>query len=267
MSKVGVVISQYNLGDLTKKCVDSVLNSTICHPASHYPCEVVVIDDGSEIPYVDDRVKIIRYDTPHGNTHSMNAGIMHFINDCDYIYNLDNDTEVEPYAIEALMKTMDANPNIALAGSIRIQTINGRTVRLGESADLIRGMASNVPETAETKGCLWVAGCSVMLRSSVIREIGMFNKRLINYCGDAEWCLRAIINHYDVVIVPKSVVKHVGQITMHTYNVKIAPDWAEYYSILSCERMRLILKTLPLDAVTRECGRLKYDTFIEPTTT
>ncbi len=255
MPKVGIVISMYNKNDLTHKCIDSIFAN------AGIKCDIVVVDDGSAIPYKDDRVSIIRFEEPHGNTHSMNAGILFFDNKYDYIVNLDNDIVLKPNAIKYLTDVMEANPNIALASSVRYTDIKGKTWLLGQGIDL-HGRAAVVEEDYEdTYSCHWICGCSVMLRTSVIRQIGIFDKRFKNYCQDAEWCLRATANDYHVAMVCKSRVIHEGSGTITDINTRLGDDRKTLLKIISCHGMNTILKELPIDKSNNVYGRIRFSVY------
>jgi glycosyltransferase involved in cell wall biosynthesis len=51
---VSVVIATYNRHEQCKRAIDSALKQT------HPPLEVIVVDDGSSVPFEDDRVRVIR---------------------------------------------------------------------------------------------------------------------------------------------------------------------------------------------------------------
>jgi GT2 family glycosyltransferase len=260
MAKVGVIISMLNFNDLTDKCVESVLAQV------DVDCDIVVVDDGSKVSYAHEGVQIIRYEEPHGNTHSINAGIKFFDNKYKYIMNLDNDIELEPNAIKELVTVMESQPSVAIAGSLRITNRNGKEIRFGHSIDL-RGSCITLKSSCIAYLCFWVSGCSVLMRSSVIQEIGMFDKRFENYCQDAEWCLRALINDYSVAMVPRSIAHHVGEITMTTNLINNLKDKEMFNKILSSKVLGDILAHLPIDFTTGLCGRLAYDTFNKPAPT
>jgi GT2 family glycosyltransferase len=265
MPKVGVVISMLNFPELTTQCVASVLSSN----KGKYDIEIVIIDDGSDIPYHYPDVTTLRFDKPNGNTHSMNAGIEYFTNigGVDYIYNLDNDTIVAPEAISELVKVMEKQPNLAAACSARLTEINGVMKKLGRSVDLIRGACEPCFDNDTTALIHWGAGCCMMMRTDVIRQIGMFDRRFKNYCQDSEWQLRALMNGYTVAIVPSSEVRHIGEVTMHANLINNMPDNEIFMKILSGAYIQEILEYLPLDAETRKYGKLTFDTFNKPTTT
>ena len=258
MPKVGVVISMLEKHDLTRKCIDSVITH------AGIDCDIVVIDDGSIVPYKDDRVKIVRFDKPHGNTHSMNEGIKFFDNKYDYIVNLDNDVILTHNAFKYLVDVMEANPILALVGSARLRKIDGRMILIGQGIDLI-GRAEEVEMSKDdTDACIWLSGCSVMLRSSVIREIGMYDKRFKNYCQDAEWCLRAILNDYRSAVVHMSRVYHLGSGTIEKTGNTLIDDRNVLLKIVSCDRTQEILRVLPLDHKLNQWGKLTFNMFNKP---
>ncbi len=261
MPKIGVIISMLNLSDLTDKCVNSVIAN------AGIDCDIVVVDDGSTVPYSHAGVEIIRYEKPNGNTHSINAGIKFFDNKYDYIMNLDNDIELAPNAIKELVDVMEEQPSIALAGSLRILYQDDKEIKRGDSFDLLNGTCASMEAGDMARLCFWVSGCSVLIRSSVIQEIGMFDKRLMNYCQDSEWCLRAITKGYDIAVVPKSVAYHVGQITMHSNKIALKDDQRIFMDIIGSAKMRDILECLPLSLTDNLYGRISFDTFNKPAAT
>ena len=105
-----------------------------------------------------------------------------------------------------------------------------------------------------------------MLRSSVIKEIGMFDKRFKNYCQDSEWCLRAMTHGYDIATVYSSRVRHLGSSTLTNYETTLEADRQTLLKILSCYGMQKILEAFPLNAMTKEYGRITFDTFNKSTT-
>ena len=256
MPKVGVVISMHGKNDLTRQCVDKVFEN------AGIECDIVVVDDGSEVMYEDDRIHVLRFNEAHGNTHSMNAGIAFFDNNHKYIVNLDNDAFLEPDAIKNLVTVMDFHPEVAIAGSARFTKDDDGVMRLmGQGVDLHGGANSLDEADITTYLCHWTCGCSVIMRTSVIREIGMFDKRFKNYCQDSEWCLRAMLNDYKVALVCNSKVRHLGAGTLTAEGSTIEADRRVLLRILSCAGMNEILDKLPLEYAKNKYGRVTFNVY------
>ncbi len=56
----------------------------------------------------------------------------------------------------------------------------------------------------------WVAGTAMMIRRSLIDDIGMLDGNIFMYGEDQEYCLRAKNHHWDIAIHPKAKITHFG---------------------------------------------------------
>lgn len=57
----------------------------------------------------------------------------------------------------------------------------------------------------------WVAGTAMLLRHSLIDEIGPLDENIFMYGEDQEICLRAKNHHFDIAIHPQATITHLGQ--------------------------------------------------------
>lgn len=100
MSRVAIVINNYNYGRFLKQCIESALNQ------SRPPDEVIVVDDGStdnsrEIieRFADQIIPILQ--SNHGQAAAMNAGFQ--ASSADLILFLDSDDYLYPEALDACL--------------------------------------------------------------------------------------------------------------------------------------------------------------------
>jgi len=251
-----VVIPMFGKEEYTRKCVDlTILNAGI-------PVDIVVVDDGSPIPYVDDRVTIIRLDKNSGFTAATNAGFVWAQKrNYDYVVALNNDTEPCKDFIKLLHDCIEADDTVGIAGSVRkIPDIEGNNMEVF-GADLIRGFQYFVSE-AELKDelitCNWLPICSSIIRMDMIREIGILDKRFKNHCSDSYYCIWAKINGWKVIAVTASVVIHHRSVTTNFVNAKVDNDQMKFLEILSGFHYAELMREFPLDCEAKTYGKIEF---------
>ena len=263
MPNVCVIIPMYNFNGMTTTAIDfCIKNAGIEH-------DIIVVDDYSIHPFEDSRVKVLRNDKNMGFTYSINRGILECDNKYDYIMILNNDTEAYPDFLKNLVTAMEAYPIVGIAGSTRYVPKNGAGTYELYGADWIRG-CSNLSDK-QLDGvieCCWVTFCCVLLRNSVIREIGLLDKRMRNYCSDNDYCARVVQAGYKVIVVNNSVVLHYRGTTITDHEEILKPfiksDQKVFLEKLSGLQWQKLLMQLPLDVAQNIWGRLSFDTYKKP---
>ncbi|MGD8200601.1 glycosyltransferase family 2 protein [Ornithinimicrobium sp. W1679] len=124
MGTVSVVIPTFNDDPAhLAEAVASVQAQTV-------PVEVVVVDDGSDVPVVLDGVRVIRQDNA-GPSAARNAGIR--ATSGEFIYPLDADDRIEPGVIARLVEAMTEDVAIAYPVVDMFGLRAGRTPSLPET--------------------------------------------------------------------------------------------------------------------------------------
>jgi N-acetylglucosaminyl-diphospho-decaprenol L-rhamnosyltransferase len=140
----------------------------------------------------------------------------------EYVLLLNADTIVQEHALDALVDFMDAHPKAGIAGSqllspegeiqaspfrfVGIGSELDRGLRLGAFSNLLSGRLEidhTKPNPAE-----WLAGASMILRTSMLNQIGLLDEGLYTYFDDIDICLRAHRAGWEVWYVPESKVVH-----------------------------------------------------------
>jgi GT2 family glycosyltransferase len=136
---------------------------------------------------------------------------------------LNADTIVQEHAIESLVQFMDSCPKAGIAGS-QLLTRDGefqgspfrfysfltefdRGLRLGIVAKLLSACIAP-PKTVCSAD--WVAGTSMILRRSMLDQIGLLDEGLYSYFDDVDICLRARDAGWETWYVPQSKIIHFG---------------------------------------------------------
>jgi N-acetylglucosaminyl-diphospho-decaprenol L-rhamnosyltransferase len=142
----------------------------------------------------------------------------------EYVLLLNSDTLVRPGAIDALVRVLDAHPNVGIVGS-RLEDPDGtpqcsdyrfpslrsefsEAVGLGLvdrlfADHLIWPGHSDVARPAD-----WVAGASMLVRSAVFRDVGLMDESYFLYYEEVDLCLRAARAGWSCRYEPASRVVH-----------------------------------------------------------
>jgi GT2 family glycosyltransferase len=142
----------------------------------------------------------------------------------EYVLLLNADTIVRDGAIEALVSFMDAHPRVGIGGSQllsaegRIEASPYRFFNLATELD--RGLRFGVVSRLFSRWAVvmetprvacrvdWVSGASMILRRSMLDEIGLLDEGLFTYFDDVDICLRARSAGWETWYIPESRVVH-----------------------------------------------------------
>jgi len=146
----------------------------------------------------------------------------------EYIWLLNPDTIVLDGALTELVRFMDENPTVGIAGGRAVNrdmTVRNSAFRfhspLGEIEGALRFapvskalknyiVAPGVPETPEKVD--WVSGASMMIRREVFEKVGLLDDGYFMYYEETDFCLRAARGDFSCWYVPQSRIVHlVGQ--------------------------------------------------------
>ena len=261
MPRIAVVIPQFNKEEYTRKCIELVKKNY----GTGEPIEIVVVDDGSEIPFVDPLVNVVRHETNMGFTAAANTGILWAqVRNCDYVLLLNNDTEPYPGFLQELVLCLEANPAAGIAASVRIHPERGDANVELMGSDLIRGYQyftdeKSLPDIPIPAN--WIPLCSGLLRMDMVRDIGILDKRFRNHCSDSNYCIQAKMRGWGVLLVPTSKVIH--HLSVSTTAAKISPDkdQALFLEILSGYHYANLLREMPLDGEAKTFGQIAFSVY------
>ncbi|MCK0151701.1 glycosyltransferase family 2 protein [Marivita sp. S6314] len=169
----------------------------------------------------------------------------------EFVYILNPDAQVEENAIAALVDHLTSHPKAAIAGSwiynqdghddcsaFRFPGIASEfeaSIRFGPVTKLLKNyvVPLHLPETSGPVG--WIVGASMLVRTDVLSEIGLFDETFFLYFEETDLCLRAHRAGYEVHFVRASKVCHIGSVSTGMGTWKRTPRyWYEsrwyYYS-------------------------------------
>ncbi len=160
-----------------------------------------------------------------GNNHGIRAALPDGSKP-DYVYLLNSDAFPAPDAIRALLDHLEAHPATGFAGSyihgpagephqtaFRFPSVWSEfegQIRFGPVSRLLRRHIVARPIPAETTRVDWLAGASLMMRQSVLDQIGLFDETFFLYFEETDLCRRAALAGWPTDYVLESRVAHIG---------------------------------------------------------
>jgi hypothetical protein len=216
--KVTVIILTWNRVDDVVTCLDSF--SAVTYPN----LEVVVVDNASADETVEtlrakyDWITLIVNDDNLGYVGGNNVGIKYALEKgTDYVFILNSDTKMMPSCLDELVRTMQADPRIAIAGAKNLYMQNpaftwGKYGVLNWGPMLCRTHGRFVRDYPESspKDVDWVIGNGCMMSREALEKVGIFDEEFFQVNEDVDWCMRARKLGYRVVYVDTAAIQHRG---------------------------------------------------------
>jgi len=214
-----VVILNWNGWKDTVTCIDFVLRL-------NYPnFRVLVVDNGSSDGSIahlrtihDDRVELLAFPENRGYTGGCNEGFRRALADgAEYVWLLNSDAIVEDKGtLSSLVALAESDPKIGLVSpKLAEPGGEGRLTFCGGvcSMNPIRYDVTRDPEEArrwarEYPNAGYVWGTAMLVKSSVIRRIGVLDESFFAYCEDGDYSCRSSKAGYRNLVDENSFVLH-----------------------------------------------------------
>ncbi len=224
--RVAALVLNYNGRDITLQSLASL--EAMTYPA----CELIHIDNGSSdgsgeaVAAAHPGVTQIRVEENRGVVFGMNQGIELAVSrGVDYLLLLNNDIEVEPDFLAELVAAAETDPAIGCVGPKILY--HGERDRLWSAGGRIRFRESMTRERGEgqvdrgqydrDEEVPYVNGCAMLVRRSVVEEIGLWDPLFHLALDDADWCMRMKARGYRCYYAHRAVLYHMVGRTVGGY--------------------------------------------------
>ena len=220
MEKVGVVICNYNKAKDVIVCIRSVLES------KNQDFHIYVVDNASSDDsvqrirkeYGDNRkVTLICNNENLGGSGGFNTGLrIAEEQGYPYLMCIDNDAFLDENCLGELISFMEKTPEAGIAAAKIYRAENqGYIQQYGSYIDwndyCVNSPYYNYPEDNTLPEVIYsdaVPACAMMIRRSVIKEIGFMPEENFLYWDDTEWCYRCHLAGYKVASVGSALACH-----------------------------------------------------------
>ncbi len=241
--KVSVITPNYNGVKFLKNYFKSLDDD------SEYIGEVIIIDNGSDdssIDYIQNNsfnfpVILIKNDENLGFAPAVNQGI--FKAKHDYIFSLNNDTEIKKGSIKAMLDLIQ-DENVFSVQAKMLQSSNKKLIDdAGDEYNLL-GWTKKIGENQSCDNYSQVleifSSCAgaALYKKDILYEIGLFDDNFFAYMEDVDLAIRSQINGYKNLLCPDAIVYHIGSATSgsryNEFKVKIAARnnvWTVYKNL------------------------------------
>ena len=244
-ANVAVIVLNYGSAAHILECLDSLRRLEY---GSYY---VVVVDNGSKVGTVEQIAKWIKYTGGHlcdatastvtwqwaghrifliqtgknlGYAGGNNVGIRYALSmGADYVWILNNDTEVHPDSLTRLVERAEEDESIGICGSTllyyhdrtRVQALGGAKYNkwLGVTKPIGGGdvwgrIKGTIDRDAVERQMDYVAGASMLVSRKFIEKVGLMCEEYFLYYEELDWAIRGKKHGFRLAWAPDSIVYH-----------------------------------------------------------
>lgn len=232
---VSIVVVSWNVKDLLRRSLASVITSLGCGTGRQLSCQLIVVDNASSDGSVEmlgeefPQIHLVANSENVGFTRGNNQGIA--LSDGRYVLLLNPDTEVVGDALGEMVAYMDAHQRVGALGpqllypdgqvqssrrrfpDLRTAYVESTFIQpwFADSRILRRYYVLDALDD-EILAVDWLVGACLLLRREALEEVGTLDERFFMYSEELDWCYRANKAGWEVVYLPTArVVHHVGK--------------------------------------------------------
>lgn len=214
---VAIIVINWNSYEVTSECLNSLRS------VNYDSFEIILVDNGSEdtsgqrlkIEYPE--ITLLTNESNQGFTGGNNTGIRYALsNGFDYLMLLNNDTITTPNFLKVLISKLSVSSRI---GAIQPKIMFNQERHVIWSAGGVLNrfllLTSTMGENELDKGQFdqdrnpdWITGCCFLVRSDIVRQVGLLDNKLFIYYEDFDWSMKIRAAGFQLLYEPKSVIYH-----------------------------------------------------------
>lgn len=205
---VSVIIVNFNGKTHLEKCLNSL------NKVNYEKFEIILVDNNStdnSVEFVQKNftsIKIIKLDKNYGFAKPNNVGAKNAKG--EFLLFLNNDTVVTPNFIIEMIKVVKQNPEIAICQSLLLKPNDNGVDSAGDFVDIFGRAYGSRTLPSNVDYILSARGASMLVIKEIFWKLRGFDDKFFVSFEDVDLGWKAWISGYKVVIVPKSVVYHLG---------------------------------------------------------
>lgn len=217
MKSVSIITVNFNQPQVT----DDLLRSL--REVNTYPgLEIIVVDNGSKVnpvpgwEAVNSDIRFIRSDENTGFAGGNNIGINQATG--DYLFLINNDTEVTPDLIGKLVQTMESNPKIGMIspkihyfdhpGMLQYTGYTPMNYYTGRNACIGQFEEDNGQYDSLSGVTGYAHGAAMMIRREALEKAGTMAENYFLYYEELDWCERIRKAGYEVHTDLSALIYH-----------------------------------------------------------
>jgi GT2 family glycosyltransferase len=242
-----IIVVNWNGIDFLRDCLDSLRKQTFRQ------FEVILVDNGStdgSVEYVSGQfpeVRIVPLPRNLGFCGGNNEGIRISIG--EWVILLNNDTEVEPYFLEAIRQATLEHPEAGMFSckmrfSASRQTIDncGFTLTCAGTALEIGRDEIDEGQYSSALRPVGPSGGAAVYHRKMLDQVGLFDEDFFLIYEDFDLAMRARLQGFESYFVPGAIVYHKYRSTLASL-----PDWKVFYSQRNVEFV--YIKSMPASLI------------------
>jgi len=228
MTMLSVIIVNWNVKELLKQCLDSIIREVL-----ESDCEVIVVDNHS----TDGSVEMVRVCFPQVKliTNKENIGYGRAANQAvqiaggDLLFVLNPDTIVKGDTLLQIKEFMEQNPQVGVGGCFvyypdgKPQDCFFRFPTLATCFSKSFSLFRVLPRTRYTASLFYsvsgrdgqmpesVSGSAMVIRKSAFEQVGGFDEDYFLYYEETDLCYRIRQKGWKIAAIPKTKVIHLLQ--------------------------------------------------------
>jgi GT2 family glycosyltransferase len=241
--RVAIIILNLNSYEVTRECLLSLRS------IDYENFEILLVDNGSrdgsgeKLAADFPEVKLIRSDGNLGFPGGNNLAIRESLaGSADYLLLLNNDTVVAPDFLSHLVNVAESNPAIGIVDPKILYFEPGDRIwyaggdyRPGRGLATTRGVHQRDSKKYDTtEEVSFATGCAFLIKTNVVRQIGLLDEVFFLGFEDLDWCIRARAAGFMIYYAPAARVWH-----KDSYDTK--KNWGKPVKDFYSTRNRILL--------------------------
>jgi GT2 family glycosyltransferase len=238
--RVSIIVVTLNDYEVSRECLLSLA------ALKYRNYEVVLVDNGScddsarRLALDFPEVRLLRSDTNLGFAGGNNLGMRDALaRGADYLLLLNNDTIVDPEFLVQLITVAEADPRVGLLNPKiyfsdppdRLWFAGGAYRRWWSFPKMVGVHCRDKGQYDQIHEIPFTTGCALLVRASLVREIGMLDEVFFLGFEDLDWTRRAAEAGFTAMYVPQARIWHRSSFLTKRELGKPAKD---FYAFRNC---------------------------------